>query len=138
MCHPMCGEEIEPCGCGRVEGLHARAPECTTASLTVRPQGADLESVSAPFIVQRGGTLFFLAAEPADWVVAELRFDPGNCSYAEVRRMRYDWPREAFGSLLSRVAVADGVDRGTVDATSRAFTHWLSTHFRAKDGDLVA
>ncbi|MGC4105491.1 MAG: hypothetical protein QM753_03935 [Thermomicrobiales bacterium] len=107
------------------------------APLEARAQGADSGTVLAPFVVQRGAALYFLASEAAGWVVAELRFDPKTCTYAEVRRMQYDWPREAFGALLSRVAVAGEVDPGAVDATSRDFGAWLSAQFRASDGDVV-
>ncbi|MGC4193281.1 MAG: hypothetical protein QM589_19205 [Thermomicrobiales bacterium] len=106
-------------------------------SLGPRAGGADSETVLAPFIVQRGGNLFFIALEPAGWVVAELRFDLAPCAYAEVRRMRYDWPREAFGALLSRVAVVGEVDPGIVDETSRDFLRWLSAQFRARDEETI-
>ncbi|MGB3330388.1 MAG: hypothetical protein WBA46_15615 [Thermomicrobiales bacterium] len=91
----------------------------------------------APFIVQRGSHIFFLASEVAGWIVAELKFDAVTCTYTEVRRMRYDWPREAFGALLSRVIVAGDVDPRAVDETSRDFARWLSSQFRIPDGDIV-
>ena len=106
------------------------------APLECRQQGGDSESVLAPFIVQRGSHLFFLASEAAGWIVAELRFDTRHCAYAEVRRMRYEWPRDAFGALLSRVAIAGEVDPGIVDETNRDFSPWLSAQFRARDGDV--
>jgi hypothetical protein len=97
----------------------------------------DSDAVLAPFIVQRGGNLYFLASEAAGWIVAELRFEPTTCTYTEVRRMRYEWPREAFGALLSRVAVAGEVDPGAVDETSRDFSRWLSAQFRTRDEGAV-
>ena len=133
MCHPISEQDADPC-CGARSASGARDMR---APLECRQQGGDSESVLAPFIVQRGSHLFFLASEAAGWIVAELRFDTRHCAYAEVRRMRYEWPREAFGALLSRVAIAGEVDPGIVDETSRDFSRWLSAQFRARDGDVV-
>jgi hypothetical protein len=55
-----------------------------------------------PFSWQHGRSLWILDREPIGWVLAELRFDPSACTYREIRRARYDWPREAAGVLLGR------------------------------------
>ena len=70
-----------------------------------------------PFSSQNGDQLLLLDLEPEGWVVAELRFDSGDCRYAEVRRATYTWSREAIGALLSRslavseTALIDTVER---------------------------
>lgn len=63
----------------------------TTATLPCRP-----------FSWQHGRSLWILDRETGGWVLAELRFDPQACSYREMRRALYDWPREAVGVLLGR------------------------------------
>lgn len=135
MCHPISGQDAEHC----CDVLNTSGPNCppVRGALESRQQGGDSQSVLAPFIVQRGSHLFFLASEATGWIVAELRFDAINCTYVEVRRMRYEWPREAFGALLSRVAVAGEVDPGAVDETSRDFARWLSAQFRIPEGEIV-
>jgi hypothetical protein len=94
-------------------------------------------SVVVPFVVQRGAQLFLLAAEANEWVLAELRFDETTCTYAELRKVRYEWPREAFGALLSRVAVAGDVDSGLVEETSEEFSRWLGLQFQLSAPDFI-
>lgn len=127
------------CGGRSASGGGGSGPGCAPvpAPFEARARGTDSEAVLAPFIVQRGGHLFFIASEAAGWVVAELRFDATSCIYTEVRRMRFEWPREAFGALLSRVAVAGEVDPGAVDETSRDFSRWLAAQFRSRDEEIV-
>jgi len=57
---------------------------------------------SCPFSWQHGRSLWILDREPIGWVLAELQFDPRACHYREIRRARYDWPREAAGVLVGR------------------------------------
>lgn len=135
MCHPISEQDAEHC-CDvlRTSGSNS-AP--VRGSLESRQQGRDSRAILAPFVVQRGNHLFFLASEATGWIVAELRFDAVTCTYVEIRRMRYEWPREAFGSLLSRVAVAGEVDPRAVDETSQDFARWLSAQFRVRHGDIV-
>ena len=70
-----------------------------------------------PFSSQNGNQLLLLDLEVEGWVFAELRFDPVDCRYAEVRRATYAWSREAVGALLSRAlsvsenALIDTVER---------------------------
>ncbi|HEU0163749.1 MAG TPA: hypothetical protein VFQ54_01820 [Thermomicrobiales bacterium] len=101
----------------------------------VRPRTSPGASVVIPFVVQRGAQLFLLAAEAAEWVLAELRFDETTCTYAELRKVRYEWPREAFGALLSRVAVAGDVDSDLVEETSEEFSRWLGLQFQLSAAD---
>ncbi len=62
---------------------------------------------ATPFACQHGTTLLLLEAGPVSWTLAELRFDDCACSYGEVRRSHYAWPREAAGALLGRLVAAD-------------------------------
>ena len=62
-----------------------------------------------PFAWQNGDQLLLMDVEGPHWVVAELRFVPDECRYDEIRRIAYQWPREAIGALLSR-ALASGDD----------------------------
>ena len=62
---------------------------------------------ATPFACQHGTTLLLLEAGPVSWTLAELRFDDYACSYGEVRRSHYAWPREAAGALLGRLVAAD-------------------------------
>lgn len=75
------------------------------------PQTTDvrhpLPPFATPFACQYGTTLLLLEAGPVSWTLAELRFDDFACSYAEVRRSHYAWPREAAGALLGRLVAAE-------------------------------
>ncbi len=89
---------------------------------------------SLPFVVQAGQILFMVAEESSGWVVAELRFDSGACAFSEERRARYQWPREAFGRLLSRVVTGDEIDHDEVYRISDDFSRWLASQFVASSG----
>jgi hypothetical protein len=93
-----------------------------------------MSRVLTPFVVQHGPQLFMLASESAAWVLAELRFDDETCTFAELRRVRYAWPREAYGALLSRIAVAGCVDTELVEQTTDEFSNWLASQFRTHGG----
>lgn len=99
--------------------------------LVLQVARADAASMSAshPYLLQSGRTLFIVASEPTGWVVAELTFDPGSCVFVEQSRARFDWPREAFGRLLSRVCVASDIDHETRDAIASGFERWLVLQF---------
>ena len=99
--------------------------------LVVQAARADAANVRAghPFLLQCDRTLFIVASEPNSWVVAELTFDPGSCVFIEQSRAQFDWPREAFGRLLSRVYLAGSVDTEAYDAISASFERWLATQF---------
>lgn len=114
------------------------------------------EQHGVPFVVQSGRALFMMANggphpptdghgageqersvdlmgngyEASQWVVAELRFDTAACMFVEVSRVRYDWPREAFGSMLARVAVAEEIDHALIDRVTADFSGWLAAQFR--------
>ena len=69
-----------------------------------------------PFSSQNGNQLLLLDLDTEGWVFAELRFDNGDCRYAEVRRATYAWSREAIGALLSRsLAVSENALIDTVE-----------------------
>lgn len=91
--------------------------------------------VMIPFVVQHGAQLFLLAPESSEWVLAELHFDEEHLVFSEVRKARYEWPREAFGSLLSRVAVAGNVDNDLVEETAAEFSRWLGAQFQVNSSD---
>lgn len=111
----------------------ARAEEIAgreSVAISARDSGKSTRArVMTPFIVQQGQHLFMLAPEGSEWVLAELRFDEANLVFTEVRKVRYAWPREAFGSLLSRVAVSGDVDTDLVTETSNEFSRWLGAQF---------
>ncbi len=72
-----------------------------------------------------------VAEESSGWIVAELRFDSAACAFTEDRRARYQWPREAFGRLLSRVVTGDEIDHDEVYRISDGFSRWLASQFVA-------
>ncbi len=111
----------------------ARAESEALSSQDTTPRSRS--RVMTPFIVQQGTQLFMLAAEAPEWVLAELRFDEANLVFTEVRKAHYAWPREAFGSLLSRIAVADDVDSEMVDQTAAKFVQWLGAQFQLSSGE---
>lgn len=96
-----------------------------------------------PFIVQAGRGLFMLANdgphslnppggtayEASQWVLAELTFDTVTCTFVESSRVRYDWPREAFGSLLAKVVVGDEIDHELINRVTADFSRWLGSQF---------
>ena len=83
-----------------------------------------------PFIVQSGQRIFMLACDDGTWVLAELQFDDERVTFLETRRSAYEWPREAFGALLSRVALREA-DDASVDGVAKDFQHWLGGQFIA-------
>lgn len=89
------------------------------------PAGAGVfEPVSpAPFAWQYGRRLWILDGRDAEWILAELVFEPLTCRYFEVRRARYRWPREAACALLGR-ALAGGLPN--VEAAARGLALWSS------------
>ncbi len=93
------------------------------------PLNATLEQFGVPFVVQAGRKLFMLASESSQWVLAELTFDTASCTFMEASRVRYDWPREAFGSLLAKVAVGDDIDHDLIDRLTTDFSRWLASQF---------
>ncbi|HEU5433761.1 MAG TPA: hypothetical protein VFU81_18980 [Thermomicrobiales bacterium] len=77
---------------------------------------------TVPFACQHGARLFLLVAEAWSWTLAELRFDPVACSYVEIRRAHYAWPREAAGALLGRVLAAGAP---AAEHTADRLSRWL-------------
>lgn len=88
-----------------------------------RPQFA---RPAIPFVWQSGRRLLLLDEEFAQWVFAELEFDPGACRYVEIRRATYDMEREAIGVLLSR-ALASGIR--SVEESATSLNTWLMKHY---------
>lgn len=81
-----------------------------------------------PFVVQAGPRVYMLAAEDDAWVLAEMTFDQERVAFIETRRSSYEWPREAFGALLSRVALREA-DDATVEEVALDFGRWLGGQF---------
>lgn len=79
----------------------------------------------APFAWQYGDRLFLLEAGSRSWVLAELRFDPAGCHYAEIRRSRYRWAREAGGALLGR---ALGAGESVAGVLAADISRWIAEH----------
>lgn len=90
----------------------------------------DSHETVIPFIVQSGQRIHMLACEDGVWVLAELQFDDERVTFLETRRSTYEWPREAFGALLSRVALRE-VDDASVEGVAKDFRHWLGGQFIA-------
>ena len=76
-----------------------------------------------PFSWQHGRSLWILDREPTDWVLAELRFDPGTCRYREIRRARYASPREAAGVLLGRAMALGEAEAEAIAARLASWQH---------------
>jgi len=93
------------------------------------PLSTAIDQQGIPFVVQAGNCLFMLASEAPEWILAELRFDNASCTFIEARRMRYDWPREAFGSLLARVQGGNEIDRDLINRVTADFSRWLASQF---------
>ena len=106
------------------------APE---SSLPIQAARADAARVRprVPFVVHAGETLFMVAEEGSDWVVAELQFDVADCAFTETHTARFHWPREAMGRLLSRAIVRDEIDVAEADRVSEAFGSWVAAQFVA-------
>jgi hypothetical protein len=94
------------------------------------PRKRPSPEVLVPFVVQSGQRVFMLASESNAWVLAELQFDDERVAFFETRRSVYEWPREAFGALLSRVALRE-VDDATVNEVALDFGRWLGGQFVA-------
>jgi len=95
------------------------------AARSARERNRDEQSQRerVPFACQHGNRLLLLEPDPAGWILAELRFDPGACHYLEVRRSQYASPREAAGALMSR-ALSAGND--VAERTARNLDDWLA------------
>jgi len=95
---------------------------------------AAMPNDSLPFVVQAGQIMFLVAEERDAWVLAELRFDPATCTFAEERRARFQWPREVFGRLLSRTIVGHDFDMNEANRIADAFTRWLASQYVTTTG----
>lgn len=106
-------------------------PSESGASQPIQAARADaaLPKESLPFVVQAGLILYLVAEETDDWVLAELRFDPTSCTFAEERRNRFQWPREVFGRLLSRTIIGVNVDMSEANRVADAFERWLASQY---------
>ncbi|CAN5627210.1 hypothetical protein BH23CHL3_BH23CHL3_09230 [soil metagenome] len=82
----------------------------------------------APFVVQSGSTLWMVETEQRGWTLAELHFHPRYGFFQEQRRATYDWPREAFGAMLSRFAAFD-ISDDEVSRLTGDFGDWLGARF---------
>ena len=101
--------------------------------MPIRAARADAEIVrdSLPFVVQSGQSMYFIAENSGEWVVAELQFEPDACIFLETRRASYQWPREAFGRLMSIALIGDLIEPDQVKRVSDAFAKWLAGQFAA-------
>jgi hypothetical protein len=103
-----------------------------TAVTPVQAARADAMTArdSLPFVVQAGHVLFMVAEAPSGWIVAELSFDSSACMFVETRRSEFQWPREAFGRLLSR-AMIGAADEDEAERVTREFSKWVAAQFVA-------
>ena len=76
-----------------------------------------------PFAWQDGRRLWLLDNDGAEWILAELLFDPAACRYLEIRRSSYRWPREAAGALLGRTFRGG---QGQAEEAARELFEWVS------------
>lgn len=126
--HQRCG--LEPVGASAAAGDPVSGSDDRASfDSALSPAALAASQRGIPFIVQAGRELFMVASESSQWVLAELRFDTASCTFVEARRVRYDWPREAFGSLLARVAVGDAVDHDLITRVTSDFSTWLASQF---------
>lgn len=133
---PRCMPQEDVIPCGDIVAYAEEIARSESAALFARVRDHSSQSrVMIPFVVQHGTQLFLLASESSEWVLAELRFDEELLVFSEVRKSRYAWPREAFGSLLSRVAVAGNVDTDLVEETTAGFSRWLGAQFQVNGDD---
>lgn len=88
------------------------------------------DAARIPFVLQYERQLFLLTWELTRWTLAELEFDAATCTFVEQRRTHYEWPREAFGVLLSRFALIDRIETSLLKRTSDDFARWLSSQFQ--------
>lgn len=122
-------------GCGCESARHGstgegrESPAHVGADEGAAPLSGAFDQRGIPFVVQAGNCLFMLASEAPEWILAELRFDTTSCTFIEARRMRYDWPREAFGSLLARVQGGNEIDRDLINRVTADFSRWLGSQF---------
>lgn len=88
------------------------------------------DAARIPFVLQYERKLFLLTWELTRWTLAELEFDAATCTFVEQRRSHFEWPREAFGVLLSRFALIERVETSLLQRTSEDFARWLSSQFQ--------
>jgi hypothetical protein len=134
--YPACDAETGAC-CAAADDLAAlRQAERDAAigdaiAVPARDTRAMIpQETLVPFVVQSGQRIYMLACENGAWVLAELQFDDERVTFIETRRASFEWPREAFGALLSRVALRE-VDNGAVDHVAADFHNWLGGQFIA-------
>ena len=115
-----------------LKSQHGNLP-FTGVDLIVQTARADAATARTgqPFLLQADRTLYIVASEPNGWVVADLTFDPECCVFTEQSRARFDWPREAFGRLLSRIYLTSAVDDSAFDEIAESFERWLARQFVA-------
>lgn len=95
---------------------------------TAHEPAAGAIAACVPFVVQSGRMILLVEACDAGWTLAELSFQTDACIFRESRRSTYTWPREAFGSLLSRLAGAS-LDEPALTRLTEDFTEWLGARF---------
>lgn len=117
------------------QGSVDSSSECRGDEPRVKPQTnparhAARDYSAIPFVVQFERRLFLLTWEMTRWTLAELEFDAKTCTFVEQRRSSYEWPREAFGVLLSRFALIERVEQSLLQRTTDDFVRWLSSQFQ--------
>ena len=117
----------------RTEASHLGEQAPNLPVQTARADAATCRN-SLPFVVQAGPTLFMVAEESSDWVIAELNFDAASCAFMETRRAHYSWPREVFGRLLSRTMTDGELDLSELNHISEAFSGWMAQQFVTNQG----
>ncbi len=126
-CHQA---SCEPAGVHSLDSLESDLAKDRSPVQVARADAAHFRSES-PFVLHAGQMLFVVTEDEDSWVVAEMRFDPEACLFAEARISRFAWPREAFGRLMSRAVVGELIDEDSADRVTRGFTGWLAAQFVA-------
>lgn len=114
-----------PDACDNSDALDQMVDACV-----VRPRKLSAPTDQLPFVAQDGGTLYLVAGDAGGWILAELEFEAGTCTFLLRRQIEYQWPREALGRLLSRMMASEPAE-GEIVRLSDAFSDWLAGQFAA-------
>lgn len=133
--------EAVPLNLGTGEWEPWDAPAAPFVDHTLIAQPGDWCSDEAPFVHQSRDKLLLVVGNAHGWLVAELRFDRRSCTYVELRRSTFAWPREALTALLSRIVTGTNEDAELLCRVSDDFLAWASRQLAVAhriDGNLCS
>jgi hypothetical protein len=102
--------------------------DAAIAALAVRSTEADTGGYRAPmpFAWQFAQQLILLDEDPSGfWDMAELKYDPVQNNYQELRRASYFWFREALGAAMSRALMSG--ETAAIDLAAN-LSAWFETY----------